>query len=80
MTSVLAVHLTDVPFYHALVKPDNVTRDEQKYLDSVAKYQQKAGAYAFVQGGNRRSCASAERFTGGARRLDRREVPGMERL
>lgn len=49
--AVLAVHLTDVPFYHALVKPDKLTRDEEKYLDSVAKYQQTAGAYAFIQGG-----------------------------
>jgi microsomal epoxide hydrolase len=48
--NVIAMHLTDVPFYHALSKPDNLTPAEQKYLDSIAKFQQAKGAYAFVQG------------------------------
>jgi len=47
---VLAIHLTDVPFFHAFQKPDDPSRAERKYFDSVEEYQQREGAYAFVQG------------------------------
>ena len=47
---VVAIHLTDVPFLHSFRKPDDPSRAERKYLDSVEKYQQGEGAYAFVQG------------------------------
>lgn len=49
-THVMAMHLTDVPFYHAFRKPSDLSHAEQKYLDSIAAFQQKEGAYAFVQG------------------------------
>src|SRR5262249_25343863 len=49
--AVLGIHLTDVPFYHALAgPPSDPSRAERQYLDDVAKYQQSAGAYAFIQG------------------------------
>lgn len=47
---VIAIHLTDVPFFHAFRKPDDLSHAEQKYLDSIAGFQQAQGAYAFVQG------------------------------
>jgi microsomal epoxide hydrolase len=48
--SVVGIHLTDVPFVHAFQKPDNVTRAEKHYLDAVAEFPQKQGAYALIQG------------------------------
>ncbi|HEV8447910.1 MAG TPA: epoxide hydrolase [Gemmatimonadaceae bacterium] len=49
--AVLAIHLTDVPFYHALAgAPTDPSRAERDYLDFVAKFQPSQGAYAFVQG------------------------------
>lgn len=47
---VVAIHLTDVPFFHSFQKPDDPSRAEQKYLDGIAKFQRTQGAYAFVQG------------------------------
>lgn len=49
--AVLAIHLTDVPFYHALAGvPSDPSRAERDYLDRIAKFQQSEGAYAVVQG------------------------------
>ena len=47
---VVGIHLTDVPFFHAFQKPDDPSRAERKYLESIAEFQQKEGAYALVQG------------------------------
>lgn len=47
---VVAIHLTDVPFIHSFQKPDDPSHAERKYLDSIAGFQQREGAYAFVQG------------------------------
>ncbi len=47
---VVAIHLTDVPFFHTFQKPDDPSHAEQEYLDSIASFQQREGAYAFVQG------------------------------
>ena len=47
---VAAIHLTDVPFFHSFQRPDDPSRAERKYLDSIAGFQQREGAYAFVQG------------------------------
>ncbi len=49
-TSVAGIHLTDVPFWHSFQKPDDPSPDEQKYLDSIAAFQMKNGAYAMIQG------------------------------
>ena len=48
--AVLGMHLTDVPFFHALAAPGGLSRTERDYLDAIGKFQQSAGAYAFVQG------------------------------
>jgi microsomal epoxide hydrolase len=47
---VVGIHLTDVPFIHAFQKPDAVTHAEKRYLDAVAEFPQKQGAYALIQG------------------------------
>ena len=33
--SVVGIHLTDVPFYHAFRKPDDPTAKEKKYLEGI---------------------------------------------
>jgi microsomal epoxide hydrolase len=48
--AVVGIHLTDVPFWHALHRPDKTTRAEHKYLDHIAAFQRSEGAYALIQG------------------------------
>ena len=48
--SLVGVHLTDVPFWHLFQKPDDLSHDEQRYIDATTKWQQKDGAYALIQG------------------------------
>lgn len=47
---VVGIHLTDVPFWHALRRPDDLTHAERKYLDTIGEFQQSEGAYALIQG------------------------------
>lgn len=47
---VLGVHLTDIPFLHSLQKPDDLSHDERKYLETIAKFPETQGAYALIQG------------------------------
>jgi len=49
-SSVIGIHLTDVPFYHSFQKPDDTTKDERRFLESIARFPQTQGAYALVQG------------------------------
>ena len=48
--SLLAIHLTDVPFYHMFQKPNDLTADEQKYLAKMEEFPTTKGAYASIQG------------------------------
>ena len=48
--SVIGIHLTDVPFWHALHKPDELQASEREYLDSIENFQVREGAYAMIQG------------------------------
>jgi microsomal epoxide hydrolase len=48
--SIVGIHLTDVPFYHAFQTPDNVSEKEKEYLATVAKFGGTQGAYALIQG------------------------------
>jgi microsomal epoxide hydrolase len=48
--SVIGIHLTDVPFYHAMRPPEDVSHAERKFLDAVQKFPQSEGAYALIQG------------------------------
>lgn len=49
-SSVIGVHLTDVPFYHMFQKPGDPSGAEEKYLERMEAFQQKEGAYALIQG------------------------------
>jgi microsomal epoxide hydrolase len=48
--SMIALHMTDVPFYHMFQQPNDATADEQKYLAKMKQFQMKEGAYAMIQG------------------------------
>jgi pimeloyl-ACP methyl ester carboxylesterase len=48
--AVAGIHLTDIPFFHALQPPDDPSAREKKYLESIAKFGQNQGAYAMIQG------------------------------
>jgi microsomal epoxide hydrolase len=49
-SSVVGIHLTDVPFLHLFEKPKDLTHREQEFVDSAEKWQKKEGAYALIQG------------------------------
>jgi pimeloyl-ACP methyl ester carboxylesterase len=55
--AVLGIHLTDVPFWHALRKPEDPTHAERRYLDAIAEFQKAEGAYALIQGTRPQSLA-----------------------
>jgi pimeloyl-ACP methyl ester carboxylesterase len=48
--SVIGIHLTDVPFWHSLQKPDDLQPIEREYVEGIQQFQQKHGAYSLVQG------------------------------
>jgi microsomal epoxide hydrolase len=47
--SVIAVHLTDVPFGHLFQKPDDPCPAESKFVKTSDEWIQKEGAYALIQ-------------------------------
>ncbi len=47
---VIGVHLTDVPFWHAFQKPNDLSHAEKEYLSRIEGFTQKKGAYAAIQG------------------------------
>ena len=47
--SVVAIHLTDVPFGHLFQKPDDPSRAEKAFFEKNEKWMQKEGAYALIQ-------------------------------
>jgi pimeloyl-ACP methyl ester carboxylesterase len=49
-SSLVGIHLTDVPFWHLFQKPDDLSRDEQKFLAKSEAWQRTEGAYAMIQG------------------------------
>ena len=53
--SIVGIHLTDVPFWHALRKPTEATAAEKKYLKQIEKFQKRDGAYALIQATRPRS-------------------------
>ena len=58
-SSVVAIHLTDVPFWHSFQAPKDVEADERKYLDGIEEWQRQKGAYAMIQGTRPRTPAAA---------------------
>ncbi len=57
--SVLAIHLTDVPFGHLFQKPDNPSSEEEKFFKKNEEWIQKEGAYALIQSTKPNSLAPA---------------------
>src|SRR6267142_1534723 len=47
--SVVAIHLTDVPFGHVFQKPDGPSAAEVKFFKNNEQWMQKEGAYALIQ-------------------------------
>lgn len=47
--SVVAIHLTDVPFGHIFQKPDDLSPNEEKFFKKNERWIQKEGAYALIQ-------------------------------
>ncbi|MEO7990222.1 MAG: epoxide hydrolase family protein [Chryseolinea sp.] len=47
--SLLAIHLTDIPFEHGMNEPKDVTSSEAKYFEATKKWQMTEGAYAMIQ-------------------------------
>jgi microsomal epoxide hydrolase len=48
--SVLGIHLTDVPFWHAFRQPDDASPAEREFLKRNQDFQMGEGAYAMIQG------------------------------
>ena len=48
--SVVGIHLTDVPFWHAFQRPDDLSPAEEKQLAATDDFMMKRGAYAMIQG------------------------------
>lgn len=48
--SVVGIHLTDVPFWHAFQKPTDLSAAEETYLGENQQFQKQEGAYAMIQG------------------------------
>ncbi len=48
-SSLIGIHMTDVPFFHMFQKPNDLTDAEEKYLKKMQEFQQKEGAYALIQ-------------------------------
>ena len=58
-SSVVGIHLTDVPFWHAFQKPHDASADERTYLAAIESWQQTEGAYAMIQGTRPRTLGDA---------------------
>jgi len=55
--SVVAIHLTDVPFGHILQKPDDLSPAEKKFFEHNEKWLPKEGSYATIQSSKPQSLA-----------------------
>jgi microsomal epoxide hydrolase len=60
-SSLVGIHLTDVPFFHIFQKPndDELSAAERTFFERNATWQQEEGAYAMIQGTRPRSLAPA---------------------
>jgi pimeloyl-ACP methyl ester carboxylesterase len=57
-SSVIAIHLTDVPFWHIFQKPSDLSDSEQRYIERNERWQREDGAYAMIQGTRPRTAAA----------------------
>jgi pimeloyl-ACP methyl ester carboxylesterase len=56
--SVVAIHLTGVPFGHLFKKPDDLSPEETKFFKRNEEWMQKEGAYALIQSTKPQSLAA----------------------
>lgn len=49
-SSLVGIHLTDVPFWHLFQKPDDPSAEEQRFFDKNEQWIPTEGAYALIQG------------------------------
>jgi len=48
--SVVGIHLTDIPFWHSMRRPDDLSHAERAFLQKIDDFQKGGGAYAMLQG------------------------------
>jgi pimeloyl-ACP methyl ester carboxylesterase len=48
--AVVGIHLTDVPFWHAFQRPDDLSPEEEEFLKVIQQFTMRQGAYAMIQG------------------------------
>jgi pimeloyl-ACP methyl ester carboxylesterase len=48
--SLVGIHLTDVPFWHAFQRPHDPSPEEAAYFQSIDQFPMREGAYAMIQG------------------------------
>jgi pimeloyl-ACP methyl ester carboxylesterase len=58
-TSLVGIHLTDVPFWHQFQKPHDPSREEEAFFARTDAWVQKDGAYALIQGSRPYTLAAA---------------------
>ena len=68
--SVVAIHLTDVPFGHIFQKPDDPSSAEVKFFRSNEKWMQEEGAYADSIHQTAEPRSRIKRFAGRIGRVD----------
>jgi pimeloyl-ACP methyl ester carboxylesterase len=47
--SLIGIHLTDVPWQHGLKQPGDASKAEKKFFETISRWQQTEGAYAYIQ-------------------------------
>ena len=47
---VLGFHLNNIPYHHLFAKADDLSQEEQTYLEAAGRWQFAEGAYAMIQG------------------------------
>jgi pimeloyl-ACP methyl ester carboxylesterase len=57
--SIVGIHLTDVPFWHAFQQPGDLSAAESEYLARIESFPTNKGAYAMIQGTRPRTPAPA---------------------
>ncbi len=57
--SVVGIHLTDVPYWHALKPPDDLVPVEREYIENIQHFQEREGAYALIHGTKPQTLADA---------------------
>jgi microsomal epoxide hydrolase len=58
-STVLGLHITDVPFWHTFQQPADLSTAERKFLDDIQRFQKEDGAYAMIQGTRPKTAAAA---------------------